>query len=75
MLEQKLSTLQELVQNTQEASEGGWQVQTTLCFHNYLSIISLNDLQSLLHSQVGLYMNHLKTFLELHRSYITSNFY
>ncbi|XP_052779664.1 sarcolemmal membrane-associated protein-like isoform X2 [Mya arenaria] len=25
MLEQKLSTLQELVQNTQESSEGGWQ--------------------------------------------------
>ena len=28
MLEQKLSTLQELVQNTQESSEGGWQVRT-----------------------------------------------
>ena len=26
MLEQKLSNLQELVQNTQESSEGGWQV-------------------------------------------------
>lgn len=26
MLEQKLSTLQKLVQNTQESSEGGWQV-------------------------------------------------
>lgn len=29
MLEQKLSTLQELVQNTQESSEGGWQVSSS----------------------------------------------
>jgi hypothetical protein len=32
MLEQKLSTLQKLVQNTQESSEGGWQVRICICW-------------------------------------------
>ena len=42
MLEQKLSTLQELVHNTQESSEGGWQVSTlNLSYPQYW--ISLNS--------------------------------
>ena len=55
MLEQKLSTLQKLVQNTQESSEGGWQVRFHIFIHVCLKGISWqNPFNSYTHPKYSL---------------------